>query len=337
MFSSEWVSSTQSISCSRSSVGDAPVALLLVRQRDAVALERDPLEQVPVVVQGRVDVQRDPGHGFGTVGDDPHGEGAYDPADRPSRRALARRARAGDDYGVTAEPDWREVDWRAHLHQAEIDGRDGQLRRHRLGASCRPVVFVHGLGGCWQNLLENIPRAAQERRVIALDLPGLRLLGDAARGGSRSPATPDASKRSASGSASARSRGRQLDGRLHQRRRSRSGSRPRVERLVLVSAAGISNANVARAPALTLGRVVAALSRNCLAAAAAAPPAIAGAALARASRSGYVIRHPSRLARRPRLRGADPRHRQRRGFLDALGRASTTTSATACRRSAARR
>src|SRR4051794_41749274 len=36
-----------------------------------------------------------------------------------------------------------------------------------------PVVFVHGLGGCWQNFLENIPRAAAEgRRVVALDLPG---------------------------------------------------------------------------------------------------------------------------------------------------------------------
>src|SRR4051794_41880681 len=36
-----------------------------------------------------------------------------------------------------------------------------------------PVVFVHGLGGCWQNFLENIPRAAAEgRRAIGLDLPG---------------------------------------------------------------------------------------------------------------------------------------------------------------------
>ncbi len=33
-------------------------------------------------------------------------------------------------------------------------------------------MFVHGLGGQWQNWLENIPRAAQERRVVALDLPG---------------------------------------------------------------------------------------------------------------------------------------------------------------------
>jgi hypothetical protein len=44
--------------------GDAPVALLLVGQLHAVALARDALKQVPVVVQGRVDVQRDLRHGF---------------------------------------------------------------------------------------------------------------------------------------------------------------------------------------------------------------------------------------------------------------------------------
>ena len=30
----------------------------------------------------------------------------------------------------------------------------------------------HGISGNWQNWLENIPRVARERRVIALDLPG---------------------------------------------------------------------------------------------------------------------------------------------------------------------
>ena len=33
-------------------------------------------------------------------------------------------------------------------------------------------MLVHGLGGQWQNWLENIPRLAQGRRVLALDLPG---------------------------------------------------------------------------------------------------------------------------------------------------------------------
>ena len=42
------------------------------------------------------------------------------------------------------------------------------------------LVFVHGLGGCWQNWLENLPDLARDHRVIALDLPGF--------GGSEMPA-----------------------------------------------------------------------------------------------------------------------------------------------------
>ena len=35
-----------------------------------------------------------------------------------------------------------------------------------------PLLFVHGLSGCWQNWLENIPHFARTHRVVALDLPG---------------------------------------------------------------------------------------------------------------------------------------------------------------------
>src|SRR3954449_3032463 len=100
------------------------------------------------------------------------------PTIRPSKALPAtpwQAARAGDDYGATATPDWREVNWRPHLHQIEIDGRSvNYVDYGGPGASeLEPVVFVHGLGGCWQNFLENIPRAAAEgRRVVALDLPG---------------------------------------------------------------------------------------------------------------------------------------------------------------------
>src|SRR3954469_10373601 len=85
-------------------------------------------------------------------------------------------SRAGDDYGATASPDWREIDWRQHLRHLVIDGRSVNYVDYGPSDSSglEPVVFVHGLGGCWQNWLENIPRAAAEgRRVIALDLPGL--------------------------------------------------------------------------------------------------------------------------------------------------------------------
>ena len=55
--------------------------------------------------------------------------------------------------------------------QIEIDGTPVNYVDIGEG-ELEPIVFVHGLGGQWQNFLENIPRAAQERRVIALDLPG---------------------------------------------------------------------------------------------------------------------------------------------------------------------
>jgi len=94
------------------------------------------------------------------------------PTAKPASPRASRRIR--DGYGETAQPDWRTVDWRAHLRQVEINGRP--VNYVDIGSGPRhPVVFVHGLGGQWQNWLENIPRAAQERRVIALDLPGFGL------------------------------------------------------------------------------------------------------------------------------------------------------------------
>ena len=87
--------------------------------------------------------------------------------------ALVRAAqKAGDDYGVTDPPDWRSIDWAAHLHRIEIDGTSVNYVDIGEQGKDRPMVFVHGLSGQWQNWLENIPRFAQERRVVALDLPG---------------------------------------------------------------------------------------------------------------------------------------------------------------------
>lgn len=80
-------------------------------------------------------------------------------------------ASASDDYGVSDSPDWRGVDWREHLRQTEIGGR--RVNYVDLGEGDEPpLVFVHGLAGCWQVWLENIPFFAERRRVVALDLPG---------------------------------------------------------------------------------------------------------------------------------------------------------------------
>jgi pimeloyl-ACP methyl ester carboxylesterase len=64
------------------------------------------------------------------------------------------------------------VDWPAHQHRAEIGGTTVNYVDIGDDRSQHPIVFVHGLGGQWQNWLENIPRFAEKRRVIAPDLPG---------------------------------------------------------------------------------------------------------------------------------------------------------------------
>ena len=84
---------------------------------------------------------------------------------------IAQAARAGSDYGVSDQPDWRSVAWRSHLRAVTIDARRVHVVDIGSGAGA-PVVFIHGLGGRWQNWLENIPRIAERRRVIAFDLPG---------------------------------------------------------------------------------------------------------------------------------------------------------------------
>src|ERR687885_179299 len=88
----------------------------------------------------------------------------------PARPKMALDA--PDDYGVTDPPDWREIDWEAHRHQVEIDG--GKVEYVDIGeqGEPRPLVFVHGLSGQWQNWFENIPRFSKVRRVVAMDLPG---------------------------------------------------------------------------------------------------------------------------------------------------------------------
>ncbi len=87
----------------------------------------------------------------------------------PARRREAEDA--GDSYGAGDGPDWRSIDWGAHLHRIEIDGKEANYVDIGEG-DAHPIVFVHGLSGQWQNWLENIPRFAENRRVVAVDLPG---------------------------------------------------------------------------------------------------------------------------------------------------------------------
>jgi pimeloyl-ACP methyl ester carboxylesterase len=73
------------------------------------------------------------------------------------------------DYGPAGRSPWLDVDWRSHQRWISIDGR--QVNVIELGSG-PPIVFVHGLSGSWQNWLEQLPIFARDHRVVAVDLPG---------------------------------------------------------------------------------------------------------------------------------------------------------------------
>ncbi|HET7120125.1 MAG TPA: alpha/beta fold hydrolase [Solirubrobacterales bacterium] len=75
-----------------------------------------------------------------------------------------------DDYGnPDPKPEWLRIDWREHLRRIELPGAEVNYADYGEG---EPVIFVHGLAGCWRNWLENVPYFAKTHRVLALDLPG---------------------------------------------------------------------------------------------------------------------------------------------------------------------
>lgn len=76
----------------------------------------------------------------------------------------------GVDYGnPDPQPEWMRVDWREHLRRLELPG--ATVNYAEIGSG-EPIIFVHGLAGCWRNFLENLPYFGREYRAIALDLPG---------------------------------------------------------------------------------------------------------------------------------------------------------------------
>jgi pimeloyl-ACP methyl ester carboxylesterase len=213
-----------------------------------------------------------------------------------ARPASPRRAKtAGEEYGGTAEPSWRELDWASHLRRGQFAGAEVNyvdLAPEDPAAATRaPVLFVHGLGGHWQNWIQNIPRVALERRTVALDLPGFGL--------SPMPSEPISipfysrvveALADALGLGSVALAGNSMGGSV--------GAElvidfpARVERLVLVSAAGITTSNLFRAPAVTLGRAATAFTSYT----AARHRQVARRPVSRHMALALVARHPSRLA-----------------------------------------
>jgi pimeloyl-ACP methyl ester carboxylesterase len=73
------------------------------------------------------------------------------------------------DYG-NPDPEWLKIDWRDHLHQVDLPGAEA-VNYAEMGEG-EPILFVHGLAGCWRNWLENLPYFGRTHRAIAIDLPG---------------------------------------------------------------------------------------------------------------------------------------------------------------------
>jgi pimeloyl-ACP methyl ester carboxylesterase len=216
-------------------------------------------------------------------------------------------------YGPVGRSPWLDVDWRAHQRWHTVDGT--RVNTIELGEGS-PLLFIHGLSGSWPNWLEQLPVLAAEHRVIALDLPGF---------GSSPMPEQDIS---ISGYA------RLLDGLLAQLGldavavvgNSMGGFigaelaiafPQRVERLVLVSAAGISTLGDARTdrvlPSLRRAERILAASGAWVAS---KSDTVARRARLREATLYIVLRHPSRLPAAlaaEQLRGAG-----KPGFLAAL-------------------
>jgi pimeloyl-ACP methyl ester carboxylesterase len=78
-------------------------------------------------------------------------------------------AAALEAYGPVGRSEWMDIDWREHLRWVRVEDRWMNVLDYGSGS---PLIFIHGLSGCWQNWLENIPYFARGHRIIAVDLPG---------------------------------------------------------------------------------------------------------------------------------------------------------------------
>jgi pimeloyl-ACP methyl ester carboxylesterase len=97
----------------------------------------------------------------------------------PTRRQQLRGAiengllRPGPDptYADGEDAAWMGVDWWSMTRRVVVEGRE--LNLIDSGGAGKPaMIFVHGLSGTWQNWLLNIPAFLETHRVIAPDLPG---------------------------------------------------------------------------------------------------------------------------------------------------------------------
>ena len=160
-----------------------------------------------------------------------------------------------DTYADGDDSTWRTIDWPSMTRRVRVLGREVNVVD--TGGSGPPMVFVHGLGGRWQNWLLNIPAFMDTHRCIALDLPGF--------GESEMPAEEISIRGYAKvldallvelGVDSAVLVGNSMGGFISAELAISFSTR--VERLVLVSAAGLSIEYRKHQPLLTFARLFAA-------------------------------------------------------------------------------
>jgi len=216
-------------------------------------------------------------------------------------------------YGPVGRSRWLDVDWREHQRWVQIDG--ATINTIEMGDG-PPLVFVHGLSGSWPNWLEQIPVLADEHRVIAVDLPGF--------GSSPMPAGPISISGYARmlaglfaelGVDAAALVGNSMGGFISAEL---AIAFPQlVERLVLISAAGISTTGDPRTGrALPTMRRIERITAASAAWLASRSDTVARRPRLREATLALVARHPSRLPTAlaaEQLRGAG-----KPGFLQAL-------------------
>ena len=87
-------------------------------------------------------------------------------------RARSGVFRPGPDatYADGDDASWMEIDWPSLTRRVQVDVRG--LRVVDTGGDGPPLLWIHGLGGIWQNWLLNIPAFMDTHRCVAIDLPG---------------------------------------------------------------------------------------------------------------------------------------------------------------------
>jgi pimeloyl-ACP methyl ester carboxylesterase len=80
------------------------------------------------------------------------------------------RPGADDTYADGDDSTWMDVDWPSLTRTVRTPA--GDLEVVDTGGDGPPLMFIHGVAGLWQNWLLNIPAFMDTHRVVVPDLPG---------------------------------------------------------------------------------------------------------------------------------------------------------------------